>query len=96
MSRSANRLPASLLEPKQPLRHSTAGHCAKEGQQAHLDRNHPKPCCAGLIPDSDGRCVPDAPDCLAPGPFCDVSNVQDCCSQACLLTSGGVPVNQCF
>ena len=45
-----------------------AGHCAKEGQQAHEgDRNHRKPCCPGLVPDANGRCGPEAAACGGAG-----------------------------
>ena len=47
---------ASLIAGHSALADHTPDHCAHEGVKEHLNRNHPKSCCAGLVPDANGRC----------------------------------------
>ena len=69
---------AALGGRKAALADHKADHCAKEGQRAHPDQNHPKSCCPGLFLDADGRCVAGCPNAfLTGGPGMQVVFVDD-------------------
>jgi hypothetical protein len=92
---------ATLAGGRATLAGHKADHCAKEGQQAHLDQNHPKPCCAGLVAGPDGRCHATTPppsvcaagtDMCSSSVFCRQGPDSESSFCVCATTTEGGPV----